>query len=208
MVIAIHRYLLVYHQKLSERITNKRTVGILICALYIVSFALLSGGYSPNNRFLFSSLHGRCFGNLPGKFNIAIMAITTVLVTVVLLASYIRVIKKVASSKAQLELVSIGGAIYGNQRRRLQIMKQHQKILLCMVVIVILLIVAVVSGSLSILMAKKYIDVSPPTTAMVLVISWIAAVMNSLIYGVFDSRFRNSFKRLFLCNNKVGLAES
>ena len=144
-----------------------------ICALYIVSFVLLSGGLSPKNTFRFSSSHifrhlkleialaisasndEKCIGHLPGIFNTAIMAITTVLVIVVLLASYIRVFHKVASSKAQLQLVSIGGAIYGNQRRRLQIMTQHQKILLCMVVIVISLIVAFSTGSLSILIAKK-----------------------------------------------------
>ena len=203
MAIAFHRYLLVYHTKLSDRISNKRCMGILICALYIASFALLGGKFSPNNSFRFISSHGRCFGNLPGHMNLAIILVSTFLVIVISLASYIRVYYKVSSSKEQLQLVSIGGAIYGNQRRRLQIMTQHKKILLCMVVIVILLTVSVGSGALSNLMAKKNID-RPSTISIALVISWIAGMMNCLIYGVFDSRFRNSFKRLFLCNNKVG----
>ena len=149
MVIAIHRYLIVYHQKLSERISNKRTIGILICALHILSFALLSGRFNSDKSFRFISSYGRCLGKLSGSITLTIMSTMILLVIAISLSSYISVYYKVLSSKKRLQRVSIGGAIYGNQRRRLQIMTQHKKIMLCMLVIVTLLIVSFVMGALS-----------------------------------------------------------
>ena len=200
MVIAIHRYLLVCHQNLSDRITNKRTIGILICALHIVSFVLLSGRFNPDNSYRFISSYGRCIGNLPGHLNLTIVSTITFLVIVISLASYISVYHKVSSSKKRLQLFSIGGAIYGNQRRRLQVMTQHQKILLCMVVIVVLLIVSLCLGAFSAWMANKE-SVSPSTISITMVIALFVGAINSLVYGVLDYRFRDGFKRLFLCKS-------
>ena len=197
MVIAIHRYLLVYHHKLSDRITNKRTIGILICALHIV---LLSGRFNPDNSYRFISSYGRCIGNLPGHLNLTIVSTITFLVIVISLASYISVYHKVSSSKNRLQLVSIGRAIYGNQRRRLQAMTQHQKILICMMVIVVLLIVSLCLGTFSAWMDNKE-SVSPSTISITMVIALFVGDMNSLAYGVLDYRFRDGFKRLFLCKS-------
>ena len=203
MVIAIHRYLIIYHQKLSERITNRRTIGLLIGILHIVSFALLGARLNPNNSFRFVRSYGRCIGKLPGQLNLVIISTITFLTIVVLLLSYISVYHKVSSSKKQLQQVSIEGAVYGNQKRRLQKLTQHQKILLCMGVIVILLIVSFIPGFLSTWMASRHSDISPSTVSIAMTIVWIVGVMNSVVYGAFDSRFRKGFKRLILCNNKV-----
>ena len=208
MVIAVHRFLIVYHQKLNERITNKRTIGILICALHILSFALLSGRFKPKIPFRFISSYGQCKVKLSDHSNLTIASLITFLAVVLLLFSYIRVYHKVSASKKQLQLVSIGGAIYGNQRRRLQIMTQHEKILFCMVVIVILLIITYISAAVSAGMANRISDISPSIVAISMVCVWISSVMNSVVYGIFDPRFRNGFKRLFLCNNRVGPVES
>ena len=57
-------------------------------------------------------------------------------------------------------------------------------------------------------MANTNGDINPSGIAIVMIIVWIAGMMNSLVYGVFYSRFRNGFKRLLLCDNKVGPVES
>ena len=203
MVIAIHRYLIVYHQKLSARITNRRTIGLLIGILHIISFALMGARFRPNISFRFVSSYGRCIVKLPGHLNLIIVSTVTFLAMIILLSSYISVYCKVSSSKKQLHHVSTAGAVYGNQKRRLQNMRQHEKILLCMVVILVFLIATSIPAALSSWMANRNNDISPSTVSIAMAIVWIVGVMNSVVYGVLDSRFRNGFKRLFLCNNKV-----
>ena len=204
MVIAIHRYLIVYHQKLNDRITNKRTVGILICALHIVSFILLSGRLKPNNTQRFIGSLGRCMGKLPGDLIINTISITVGIAIAILLASYSSIYYKVYSSKKQLQLVTVGSGNYNNQRRRIQNDSHHKKILMCMIITVIVLVVGYVPGMLSGWMVNKDADVNASTISISMLFAWFVYAMCSVSYCILDTEFKTAFKRLFLCNNKIG----
>ena len=196
LVIAVHRYLLVIHQHLSERITNKRTIAILICALHIVSFVLLSDRLNPNNQERFIISLGNCIGKQPGFINLIIVSTVFSLVIAILLLSYGRIYYKVYSSSKQLQLSSAGGTYYANQQRRLQKVKQHRKILQCMLVIVVLTIVGVLPVGLSAWMVNRDGDISPSTLSVLMVITWTTNSINSLVYGILDTQFKNGYKRL------------
>ena len=198
LVIAVHRYLLVIHQHFSERITNKRTIAILICALHIVSFVLLCGRLNPNNQERFIILLGNCIGKQPGFINLIIVSTVFSLVLAILLLSYGRIYYKVYSSSKQLQLSSAGGTDYANQQRRLQKVKQHRKILQC-----ILTIVGVLPAGLSAWMVNRDGDISPATLSVLMVITWTTNSINSLVYGILDTQFKNGYKRLVSRNSTI-----
>ena len=163
MVIAIHRYLLVFHQTLSDRITNKHTVGIIICALHIISFILLSGRLMPETSQRFIGCLGRCIGKLPGHLIMTIISITGILVIAILLASFSSIYSKVYTSKKQLQQATAGSGNYKNQKRRIQRNSHHKKILMCMIIIVTVLIVGYVPAMLAAWMVNGDAAINPLT---------------------------------------------
>ena len=203
LVIAIHRYLIVYHQKLSDRITSKRTVGILICTLHIISFILLSGRFMPNNSHRFIGSLGRCIGKLPGNLIMTIISITVPLVIAILLASYSSIYYKVYTSKKQLQLITVGSGNYNNQRRRIQNNSHHKKILMCMIIVVTVLGVGSVPAMLSAWMVNRDAAINPATISISMLFVWIVYSINSVVYCIFDHEFKKAFKRLYLCNSNA-----
>ena len=201
MVITIHRYLMVFHQQLSERITNRRTISLLICVLHVFSVVLLSKQMSSRIRFIGSL--GSCLGKVDGYVNLIFLALLIILAISIILYSYIRIHRKVYSAKKQLQLVNIGSRSYANQTRQLNKTTQHMKIIRCMVIILLLFVVGYVPGVLTIWRINKGSDISPATVSTTMLILWISNALNSLVYGVLDNQFKLGFKRLILCNNKI-----
>ena len=201
MAITIHRYLMVFHQQLSKRITTRRTISLLICVLHVFSVVLLSKQMSSHKRFI-SSL-GSCLVKVDGYVNLILLAFLIILAISLILYSYIRIQRKVYSTKKQLQLVNIGSRSYANQTRQLSSTTQHMKIIKCMVIILVLFLVGYVPAVFSIWRINKGSDISPSTVSTTMLILWSSHALNSLVYVVLDNQFKLGFKRLFFCNKKI-----
>ena len=201
IVIAAHRYLLVFHPRFSERITSKRTISLLIVVLHVVSLPLLSKQFTAPMRFIRSA--GCCLHKINGNVNLIIFVTVVVFAITALLYSYIRIHRKVYSTKKRLQLVNTEGTSYANQKRKLKSTTQHKKILQCMVIILVTFIAGYVPSMFSVWRINRGYDIAPVYVSTTVLILWTTNAINSLIYGVLDSRFRNGYKKLFLCNNKI-----
>ena len=204
--IAGHRYLLVYHQHLSNRITNKFTIALLIASLHGVSFAMLSKKISAEMRFIRSI--GCCIGWVEGNVNLIMLSITLTISILVLLVSYICIHHKVNRVKRQLQQVNNEGINCVKKHRNLKKTSQHKKILQCMITIMLLL----VSGYLPVLMAignlRKGKDVSSAALSMTMLILWITNAVHSLVYGVLDPSFKKAYMTITGCKNDITPSES
>ena len=206
IVIAAHRYLLVFHPRFSDRITSKRTISLLIVVLHVVSLPLLSKQFTSPMRFIRST--GWCLPKIRGYVNLIIFATIVVIAIAALLYSYIRIHHKVYFAKKRLQTVNVEGTSYANQKRKLKSTTQHKKILQCMVIILVIFMVGYVPTVFSVWRLNRGFDIAPATVIAPVIILWTTNAINSLIYGVLDSRFRNGYKKLFLCYNKIGPANA
>ena len=179
MMIAVHRYLLVFHHHFSETITNKRTIAILICALHIVSFVLLSDRLSPNNQERFISSSGVCIGKQPGFSDLIIVSTVFSLAIGTLFSSYGRIHHKVYSANKQLQSSSAGRIDYTDQQRLIQKVKQHRNILQCMLVIVVLTIADALPVGLAAWLVNRDGTISPSALSILMVITWTTNPKNS-----------------------------
>ena len=206
IVIAAHRYLLVFHPRFSERITSKHTISLLIVVLHVVSLPLLSKQFTSPMRFIRSA--GWCLPKIRGYVNLIIFVTAVVFVITALLYSYIRIHRKVYSAEKRLQTVNIEGTSYANQKRKLKSTTQHKNILQCMVIILVTFLAGYIPSMFSVWSLNIGYDIAPVYVSTTVLILWTTNATNSLIYGVLDSRFKNGYKKLFLCNNKISPANA
>ena len=199
IVIAVHRYLVVFRTQLSQRITNKRTVPLLIVGLHLASLALFFKMHTKEYSYM--STVGLCLGKVgsSGYVSFIIFATTILLAAVALLFSYMSIHRKVYAAKKQLELVNVGGENYADKKRRLTSDTRHKKILKCMISILVIFLVGYIPGLVA--MGGRDSGTSPVVLASTMLILWISNAINALVYGILDSRFRRVMLRM--CNNKI-----
>ena len=199
IVIAAHRYLVVFRTQLSYRITNKRTVPLLILGLHLVSLAVFFKMHTAEYSYV--STVGLCLGKVGGSGYVGfiVYATTILLAVVALLVSYISIHRKVYAAKKQLQLVNVGGENYANKKHQLTSDTRHKKILKCMIIILLIFLVGYIPVLVALLGREG--GTSPVVLASTLLILWISNAINALVYGILDSRFRRVMLRM--CNNKI-----
>ena len=199
IVIAVHRYLVVFRTQLSHRITNKRTVPLLILGLHLVSLAVFFNMHTTEYSYV--STVGVCLGKVgsSGYVGFIVFATTILLAVAALLVSYMSIHRKVYAAKKQLELVIVGGEIYADKKRQLTSDNRHKKILKCMIIILLIFLVGYIPALIA--LAGRESGTSPSVLASTMLIMWISNAINALVYGILDSRFRRVMLRM--CSNKI-----
>ena len=204
IVIAIHRYLIVFRTQLSHRITNKRTVPLLIIGLHLASLAVFFRRYTAELSYV--STVGSCLSEVgsSGYAIFAVFSVVILLTAVTLLFSYISIHRKVYAAKEQLKLVNIGGSNYANQKRKLTSDTRHKKILKCMIIILLIFLVGYIPSLVAVWVRDS--GISPSVVSSTMVILWISNAVNSVVYGILDCRFKRGM--LSMCNNKISPEDS
>ena len=195
LVIAGHRYLAVYHQNLSARITNKLTILLLICVLHMLTFCLF-GLRKLSDGLRFISPLGSCVTWSTGPVNLALISANILITSLVLLSSYISIHYKVYSVKKQLQAIT-SGAAQNTTTGTLKKTTHHKKIIQSMVIIFLLL----TGGYLPLIGAVgrliKGEEISGPVLSLTLLFLWTSNAANSFVYSIFDRNFRTAYRKLF-----------
>ena len=202
MVIAGHRYLMVCHQKLSTRITNKITVAFLIISLHVFSFVVL-GIPKIFNEMYFNSSVGCCVGYTnQSMFTLSVLSGHLFLAISILLFSYITIYKKIVALKRQITATNQDEGNrrdYVLQTSRLKANKIHSKMVKCMVILLAVVVGGFIPNLVTLTIFSRGVDVPGVILVMSYLIMWTSNATNSLVYSVMDLQFIISLKKLICC---------
>ena len=195
-MIAIHRYLLVFHQKRVDYLATKRNIIILVFFLHILSFLLVSAQkLSGEHRFVEAA--GSCIAWSSGKEIISVLALVLVILTaIILLFSYISIHLKVAKVRRQVQSEITTGQPCSSGRNNLRKTTAHKKILQCMFVIILLSVCSYLPMIICFGRLVRSLYIPPSLVSATVMLVMVSNAANSVVYCSLDTIFRNAFMDL------------
>ena len=212
-VIAIHRYLLVFHQKLAEYLATNRNIIILVFFLHLISFLVFcTPKLSSEHRFIVAA--GTCISWTSGNIIVLLSVGMIALTTITLLWSYISIHLKVAKVRKQVQSAITAGQPCNGSRNNLKNTSSHKIILQCMFIIILLSVCCYLPVILCFGRLLRGSYVSPSLLSVTVILVMASNSANSVVYCSLDSVFRkaltdqimsswSNFKRACRKNNRV-----
>ena len=195
-VIAIHRYLQVFHRQRAESLATKRNLIILVFFLHIIVFLVFcTQKLSGEHRFVGAA--GSCIGwSSSGKIIAVLSTVFIVVIAIPLLFSYISIHLKVVQVRRQVQSEITAGQPCSSGRNKLRKTSAHKKILHCMFVIILLSVCSYLPMIICFGRLVSGLYVPPSLMSATVMLVMVSNAANSVVYCSLDAMFRNAFMDL------------
>ena len=202
-LISLLRFILVVHQKISDRLQQNKSITLsIILIFHIITFFLITFDKIGRDTW-FDPNMGLCWivGDTSSRVYMFVAAIVVEILTT--LVSYVGILVRVRAQKRRVNTVSNTSQIQaaGNNLKK---NIQHLKIVRCMIVIIITTLLFTVFPIISLSFVLKMQKISPSLHLLIPVVVWTFSLSNGAIYCIYDKTFRKGYTNLFKCKIRIG----
>ena len=201
-LISLLRYILVVHQKISNRLhDNKLIILCIVVVFHVTAFFMISFDKIGKDTW-FDPNMGLCW--IVGDTSSRVYMFVAVIILGVLatLFSYLGIYFCVKSQRRRVHAAS-NSSQYQTMGRNLQRTLRHQKMVGCMLIVIATTLLGTMFPTVSLSFVLKMQKISPIIHFLIPVAVWIFTVANFAVYSLSDKAFRKGYKKLFRRKTRI-----